>query len=109
MHIQSRNKFINHKILLDSMNLAHEAGYLYWYAKKLNKVNKKLKRLSEKAQKHAKKYAAASGKDRERHFKKHHAAREEIQELMKVHHRVMNIIKHHLMRFHDTFRKQPKL
>lgn len=90
------------------MNPAHEAGYLYWYAKKLNKVNKKLKRLGEKAQKHAKKYAAASGKDRERRFKKYHSAKEEMQELMKTHHRLMDKVKHHLMLFHDAFRKQQK-
>ena len=91
------------------MELADEAGYLYYYSKKLKKVNRNLRRLSGKAQQYAKDFNQASDKNKDKYRKKHHHVKEELKEVMNIHQRLMTKLKHHLVRFHDAFRKTGKL
>ncbi|MBU0470428.1 MAG: hypothetical protein KKA62_00955 [Nanoarchaeota archaeon] len=92
------------------MNISKEAAYLYLYSKKLTKINKEMKRLSHKAEKHATKHSKTSNeRKKEKHLKRHRQATEDIKSLMKKHNLLLNRIRHHVVNFHDALRKQHHL
>ena len=92
------------------MGLSNEAAYLYFYAKKLSGTDKKLRRLSKKAEKHKTKHIKASSEEKKnKHAKKHSSAKEEILKLMKKHNKLVAKIKHHHIAFSHSLHKQHKL
>lgn len=91
------------------MSITREAAYLYIYSKELTRKNKKLRELSSKAQKYAQNYhQTVDEKKRRKHGKKHHKTTQEIKELIKDHNALLSRIKHHLVNFNDTLRKELK-
>ncbi|PIN73454.1 hypothetical protein COV20_04485 [Candidatus Woesearchaeota archaeon CG10_big_fil_rev_8_21_14_0_10_45_16] len=82
------------------MSLRKEAAYLYLLSKELNKVNKELKHLSKKAEHHIEKHnRSKSEEDRQRHRKKHHNVKTEMEKLLKRHNDLISTIRAHSHRF----------
>ena len=92
------------------MSITREAAYLYLCSKELTKMNKKLHELSTEVQYHRQKHAlAADEKNRYKHSKKHHHATGELQQLLKKHDAMLSRIKHHLVNYNNSLRKELKL
>jgi hypothetical protein len=92
------------------MGLVNEAGYLYVHSKELIGLNKKIKRLSKKAQKHVDKHTKAETEDvRSKHKKKHTKATEDIHSLMKKHNTVLTRLKAHQIAYIHALRKEHKV
>lgn len=92
------------------MSLANEASYLYVYSKKLIKLNKELKKLSKKAEKHRHKHGKAkTTKQQEKHKSKHSQTTDKIKDLTKKHNRILGRIKHHYLAFAHSLRKEHKI
>ena len=91
------------------MNLANEAAYLYVNAKELLALNKKLRKLSHKAEKHVKKHAKANTEEKkEKHKKKHGKATEDIVKLMKKHNKTLEHLRAHQIAFAHALRNEHK-
>ncbi len=92
------------------MNLTNEAAYLYVYSKDLISLNKKLKSLSGKAEKHIYKHGkAASEEDRLRHKLKHRKTVDKIQRLMVKHNELLNKLRHHHVAYAHALRAEHKV
>ena len=92
------------------MSITREAAYLYLCSKELTKLNKKLHGLRKEAQYHGQKHHLATDeKTRYKHAQKHRNATEEIQKIMKEHEVMLNRIKHHLVNYNNSLRKELKL
>ena len=92
------------------MYIAKEAAYLYIYSKELTKVNKNIRRLSKRAQKHADKHNRTTDEEKKlRHKVKHRRVTNDINSLVKRHNAVVSRLKHHMINFHDALRKEHKL
>ncbi len=92
------------------MSLTKEAGYIYVYSKELTKVNKQLKQLSKKAEKHAHKHGKTSDERKKlKHKKKHLDTTDEIKKLMKRHNDVLSSIKYHYRAYHHALHKEHKI
>lgn len=92
------------------MNLANEAGYLYTYSKELGSINKKLRSLSNKAEKHVKKHQSTSNeKKRLKHQIKHSQVTKKIRSLMKKHNKTITGLQHHHAAFLHALRKEHKI
>ena len=89
------------------MNLTTEASYLYVYSKELVKLNKRIKRLSRKAEKHAHKHGKASSHEKKhKHKRKHESTIGDIKSLMKKHNQALRHLKHHYLNFHHALKKE---
>jgi hypothetical protein len=92
------------------MALVREAEYLYLYAKRLKEVNRKIRRLSKKAEKHKRKHEKTSNEDkRKKHKKRHSETTENIKDLIKLHNQILSTTKSHLIAYHDSLRKEHRL
>ncbi len=92
------------------MNLTNEAAYLYVYSKELISLNKKLKRLSGKAEKHIYKHGkATSEKERLKHRTKHSKTVEKIRKLMVKHNELLNKLRHHHVAYAHALRAEHKV
>ena len=92
------------------MGLANEAGYLYVYSKELAAVNKRIQRLSNRAEKHARKHSNASDENEKRkHRIKHSRIKSEIERLLKKHHKILQRIKHHHTAFYHSLGKEHRI
>ena len=91
------------------MSLSSEAAHLYLYSKELKNVNKRLKRLSGKAQKHAHRHSKAPEHKKHKHLKRHSKVKGEINRLMKTHNQILLQIKHQIVKYNDALRKEHKL
>ena len=100
-------KLVNY---LYDMNLANEAGYLYVHSKELLSINKQLKTLSKKSEKHAKKHAKAftEGKKR-KHREKYLKSKLKMEKLMKRHKELIKKLEHHRIAFHHALAKHHKI
>ncbi len=89
------------------MNLTNEAAYLYVYSKDLISLNKRLKGLSGKAEKHIYKHGkATSEEERLRHRTKHGKVVEKIQKLMVKHNELLNKLHHHHVAYAHALRAE---
>ena len=92
------------------MNLANEAGYLYVYSKELMDVNKKIRKLSSKAEKHAVKHMNANNEKKKlKHKNKHAKVKNDIEKLLKKHNKIIKILKHHNIAFYHALSKEHKI
>ncbi|HLC90392.1 MAG TPA: hypothetical protein VJI15_01360 [Candidatus Nanoarchaeia archaeon] len=92
------------------MSLANEAAYLYVYAKKLLNVNKKMKRLSHKAQKHQEKHIkATTEKDKLKHHQKFSSTTTTLKDLLQKHNALIAKLNHHQIAFAHQLRREHKL
>jgi hypothetical protein len=92
------------------MSLFKEATYIYIYSKELTRVNKKIKNLSKKADKHYKKHQESKEeKEKHKHRKKHLSTVDDITSLIKKHNNVMKSLKHHLLNYHHSLKKEHKI
>ena len=92
------------------MNLTNETAYLYVYSKDLISLNKKLKGLSGKAEKHIYKHGkATSEEDRLKHRTKHGKVVGKIQKLMVKHNELLNKLRHHHVAYAHALRAEHKV
>lgn len=92
------------------MNLLKEAAYLYAYSRELIKVNKKLKSLGRKAEKHAHRYHQATSEEKQhQHKRKHSRTTAEMKKLMKKHNEIIGALRHHYLGFKHALHKEHKL
>ena len=92
------------------MKLANEAGYLYVYSKQLMYINKKIKKLSAKAEKHAVKHMKANTeKKKQKHREKHARVKINIENLLKKHNKIVKILRHHNVAFYHALAKEHKI
>ena len=92
------------------MGLVNEAGYLYVHSRELVILNKKIKRLSKKAQKHVEKHGKAKTEEKKfKHKKKHTKTTEDIRDLMKKHNKVLGKLKAHQIAYIHALRKEHKV
>jgi hypothetical protein len=92
------------------MSLSSEAGYLYIYSKELLSINKQLRKLGVKAEKHVKKHQKAKSKNEQLKYQEKHArTRIKIEKLLKKHNHVIKTLKHHHLEFYNTLRKEHKI
>ena len=78
------------------MNLANEASYLYVNSKELLSLNREIRKLSKKAEKHINKHNKANTEEKkEKHKKKHGKATEDIVKLMKKHNKTLERLRAH--------------
>ena len=90
------------------MNLAKEAGYIYYLSKGLLKVNKKLHNLSKRAEKHKTKHERAAENKKHKHKQKHDKVLDKIKALKKTHNRLIKKISHHYVNFRHSLQKEHK-
>lgn len=91
------------------MGLLKEAEYIYWFAKGLVKLNKRLKRLGRKAEKHKARHGKAPEHKKGKHRARHGSTVGEIREVMEKHNLVYKRLKRHHLRFAHYLRKEHKL
>lgn len=92
------------------MNITNEAAYLYVHSKELVSLNKRLKRLSRKAEKHVKKHGKTKSEEKKaRHKLGHRKATEKIKNLIREHNRVLEKLRHHQVAFAHALREEHKV
>jgi len=92
------------------MKLASEAAYLYVYSKELQKLNRKLKRYSNKAQKHLEKHHQAKTEEKKLHHReKHLRTTLKINKILKKHDLVLSSLRHHYLVFKHALNHEHKL
>lgn len=91
------------------MSLFNEASRIYIFSKELVKLNKKLRKLGNLAEKHKGKHEKAKKHKKEKHRVKHTLAVRDIEKLMKKHNAVLNKLKTHYFRFAHYLRKEHKI
>jgi len=92
------------------MSIIDEAAHLYVFSKELSSINKDIKRLSRKIEKHAHNHKNASNdKKREKYRKKHLKTKNKIAQLVKRHRQIFNRIKHHMVGYNEALRKEHKV
>lgn len=92
------------------MNIVKEAAYLYAYSRALIKINKKLRDLSQDAEKHAHRYHRAPSEEKKhKHKRRHSKTTSEMKGLMRKHNELIRSIKHHYLNFRHAFHKEHKL
>lgn len=91
------------------MGLAEEAEKLYIYSSWLEKLNRKLRKLGRKAEKHRRRHEAAPEHKKEKHRIRHALTIQEIRELMKQHDEVLGGLKRHYLRFVYYLKEEHKL
>ncbi len=91
------------------MSLLKEAVYLYVHAKELEKVNRKLKNLGRKAEKHAgREHRAISEEKKYKHRQRYSRAASQKKQLMRKHGDVISILRDHCLDFKHLLDKEPK-
>ncbi len=91
------------------MRINYEAAYLYVYSKKLLKVNKRIRALTHKAEKHKLNHLASRTEQQKlKHRKKHERATKSIHELLKDHHELLKRLRHHYLNFAHALQKEMK-
>jgi len=89
------------------MTLANEAAYLYVHSKELLSLNKELRNLTNKAQKHVEKHnKSKTEEDRYKHRRKHGKTTEEIQKIIKKHNTTLQKLKSHQIAFAHALQKE---
>tara|TARA_Y100000310_G_C20416665_1_gene684663 strand:+ start:318 stop:599 length:282 start_codon:yes stop_codon:yes gene_type:complete len=92
------------------MGLTKEASYIYIYSKELTKVNKQLKRLSKKAEKHVHKHSKTENEAKKiKHKKKHLDTTNKIKKLIKKHNQILSSIRYHHRAYHHSLHKEHKV
>ena len=92
------------------MHLANEAGYLYVLSKELMALNKQLKKLTSKAEKHLRHYSDAKTEEERLHrHTRHTRTTIEISHLLKKHHLLLQKLKHHHLAFDHTLVREHKI
>ncbi|PIN76389.1 hypothetical protein COV17_02595 [Candidatus Woesearchaeota archaeon CG10_big_fil_rev_8_21_14_0_10_36_11] len=92
------------------MTLSNEAAYLYIYSKELTKINKKLHRLSKRAEKEQKKHERTKSIEKKLKYKINHAKiTEKIKELTHEHNKYVVTLKRHSIAFEHSLRKEHTL
>jgi len=92
------------------MKIANEAAYLYVYSKELQKLNRKLKRYSNKAQKHLDNHHRAKTEEKKlRHQTKHLRTKVKINKILKRHDLVLSSLRHHYLIFKHALNHEHKI
>lgn len=92
------------------MSLANEAAYLYSYAKDLLYLNRRITRLSRKAEKYARRHDEATHPGaREKHKKKHSTTADRLRALLKQHNEILTRLKQHHIAFANALQKEHRL
>ena len=92
------------------MNLANEAGYLYNHSKELISLNRRLRSLSKKADKHSEKYHQATKEEKRRkHKKKYSRVATKIKRLIKKHDKLILLLRHHHLAYEHALYKEQKV
>jgi len=84
-----------------------DAAYLYIHSKELLAINKKLHKLSGKAEKHLRKHGnAKNDKARAKHKKKHAGVTTDMMKLQKKQIKLLKLLQHHQIKFAYNLQKQ---
>ena len=90
------------------MNLAKNAAYLYVHSKELLELNKKLKKLSKKAEKHLAKTHSSKEGESDRYKIKHRKVKEKLEILAKKHNKLLTKLNQHYRYFYHALKKEHK-
>ena len=91
------------------MDLTSEAAYLYIYSKKFIRLNKELKSLSKKAEKHREKHETVVEHKKEKHRQKHINVISKIKKLKTEHNKLINKIHHHYSKFYNSMNEEHRI
>ena len=91
------------------MGFVKEARLIYLYSRELADVNKRLKKLGIKAEKHKVRHERAAEHKKEKHKVKHHITVKQIEKLMRNHNELLNNLKTHYQRYAHYLRKEHKV
>ena len=92
------------------MSRANEAAYLYVLSKELTKMNRIMKKLGAKAQKHLEKHQKATTPEKkEKHRQKHTQKVEKIKKLLEEHNRALGKLHHHQIAFAHQLQKEHQI
>ena len=81
------------------MNISNEAAYLYVLSKEIESLNRKIKRLSKKADKHKERHQQASEEKKEKHRRRYGKVIEKLKDLLKEHNRILTSLRRHQIAF----------
>ena len=92
------------------MSLANEAAYLYVLSKELVTINKRVRKNSQKAQKHLEKhYKAISPEEKAKHQHKHAQRVTDIQKLLQEHNKILSKLRRHQIAFAHQLQKEHQI
>ena len=92
------------------MSILSEAAYLYVHSKELLSINRKLKRMGGKAEKHVKRHQKAKDNSEQAvHRKRHGDVVRDIQDLLKKHNAILSKLKRHQVAFAHGLGKEHKI
>ena len=92
------------------MHLTDEAGHLYLLSKDLVTLNKKLRKMTSKAEKHFYNLSRAKTLKEKHHYQsKHMRATIELTHLMNKHHQLLEKLRHHHSSFDLALKREHRI
>jgi hypothetical protein len=91
------------------MNLSNEAAYLYVLSKEIEGINRQIRRISKKADKHRNKHFKVAEHKKGKHKAKYDKAVEELKLLLKEHNKILTRLRGHHIAFAGGLDKQRKI